>query len=48
MILNANVPTIPDLVDETGAYVFRKSFTTRSGRKVIAKDGKTFKIPVKI
>ena len=48
MILNANLPTVPDLVDETGAYVFRMSFTTRNGKKVVAKDGKPFKIPVKV
>nr|DAY07294.1 MAG TPA: hypothetical protein [Caudoviricetes sp.] len=48
MILDANLPIIPDLVDETGAYVFRMSFTTRSGKKVVSKDGKPFKIPVKV
>ncbi len=48
MILNANLPIVPDLVDETGAYVFRMSFTARNGKKVVAKDGKPFKIPVKV
>ena len=41
-------PVIPDLVDETGAYIFRKSFTTKSGKKIVSKDGKPFKIPVKV
>ena len=41
-------PVIPDLVDETGAYIFRKSFTTKSGKKIVSKNGKPFKIPVKV
>ena len=40
-------PVIPDLVDETGAYVFRMSFTAKNGKKIVSKDGKPFKIPVK-
>ncbi|AOT29288.1 hypothetical protein AN159_05525 [Neisseria meningitidis] len=33
-------PVTPDLVDDTGAYIFRKSFTTKSGKKIVSKNGK--------
>lgn len=44
----AKAPVTPDLVDDTGAYIFRMSFTTKSGKKVVSKDGKPFKIPVRV
>ena len=40
-------PVTPDLVDDTDAYIFRMSFTTKNGKKVVSKNGKPFKIPVK-
>ena len=30
--------------DEKGTYVLRHSFTTKSGKKIVSKNGKPFKI----
>ncbi len=41
-----NVPVMPDLIDETGEYIFRMSFM-RNGKRIVSKNGKPFKIRLK-